>query len=134
MPSRKSRLRLYADENIPIPSITYLKAKGISIVHAFDFNFIEKPDREHLQKSKTLNRILISLDKDVKKFQGIVIQDHPGVILLTSGDITAQHLNQLLDKVVKNVTPSFVKDSLVKATISIITREKTGVTTKREMK
>lgn len=53
MSSRKSRLRLYADENIPIPSITHLKKKGISIIHAFDFKFVEKPDKDHLQKRKS---------------------------------------------------------------------------------
>lgn len=133
MSSKKSRLRLYADENIPIPSVTYLKKKGISIVHAFDFKYIEKPDKEHLRKSKSLNRVLISLDKDVKKFQGITINDHPGVILLESGDVTSPHLNLLLDKVIKHVSPAFVKDSLIRVTIDMLTQEKNGEILKKDI-
>lgn len=133
MPSKKSRLRLYADENIPIPSVTYLKSKGISIVHAFDFKFIEKPDIEHLHKSKSLNRVLISLDKDVKKLQQITIKDHPGVILIESGDITSPHLNHILNKAIKHITPDYAKDSLIRISINTISREKNGKTDKKKI-
>lgn len=131
MSSKKSRLRFYADENIPVTSVTYLKAKGISIVHAFDYGFIEKPDKEHVQKSKSLKRILISLDKDVKKFKNVFLIDHPGIILLSTGDITPNHLNKLLDKAIKYVTPSFAKNALIKITIRKITKEKDGKITKK---
>src|SRR5436305_1905862 len=131
MPSKKSRLRLYADENIPIPCITYLKAKGISIVHAFDYNLIAISDAEHLRKSKQLNRTLVSLDKDVKKFTDIVIDNHPGIILLSTGDITPPHLNKLFDKVVKHTSPSFVKNSIVRVTVNTITKKKTQIINKK---
>lgn len=133
MPSKKSRLRLYADENIPVPCVTFLKAKGISIRHAFDYKYIEVPDKEHLQKSKTLERILVSLDKDVKKFKGITIKDHPGVILLTTGNITPVHLNTLFDKVIKHLTPAFAKDSLIRITTDKIVREKDGEVTEKRI-
>ena len=130
MSSRKSRLRLYADENIPIPCVTYLKAKGIAIKHAFDFNLVAKPDKEHLQKSKNLNRVLISLDRDMNKFKGIVLHDHPGVILLSSGNITPPHLNLLLNKVIKHISPFFAKSSLIRITVDMLTQEKNGAVTK----
>ena len=133
MSSKKSRLRLYADENIPIPSVTYLKKKGISIVHAFDFKYIEKPDKEHLHKSKSLKRVLISLDKDVKKFHGVTIKNHPGVILLESGDVTASHLNLLLDKVIKHISPAFAKNSLIRITINTLTQVKKGEIVKKNI-
>jgi len=92
MPSKKLRIRLYADENIPIPSATYLKSKGISVIHAYDKNFVEKSDLFHLKQSKNLGRILISLDKDFK-----------------------------------NISGEFVKESLIKATIDKIIKEKDSV-------
>jgi len=99
MPSKKSRIRFYADENIPITTITYLKAKGVSIVHAFDYDFIAKPDKEHVQKSKALERVLVSLDK-----------------------------------VIKYVTPSFAKNSLIRATSDTLTRDRGGEIIKKVLK
>lgn len=131
MPSKKSKLHLYADECIPIPSIIYLKKKGISVVHAYDINFVKKPDIIHLKKSKQLNRILLSLDKDFKKFKEFSLQNHPGVILISTGDVTPESINKILDKSFKHVTESSAKDSLTLVTIDKIIRERDGEITKK---
>ena len=127
MSSKKSRLSLYADECIPIPSVTYLKRKGISIIHAYDINFLEQSDNLQFKKSKQLKRILISLDKDFKRFKDLSLKGHPGIILLSTGDITSGNINKILNKMLKYLTENFVKESLIKATVDKITREKNGV-------
>ena len=131
MPSRKPRIHLYADENIPIPTVIYLKSRGISVIHAYDKNFISKSDLFHLKQSKNLNRVLLSLDKDFKKFKGVRLNDHPGVILISVGNVTPNHINNVLDKILANVTEGYIKESLVKATIDKIIREKKGVITEK---
>lgn len=131
MSSKKPRVRLYADENIPIPTTIYLKSKGISVIHAYDKNFIEKPDLFHLKQSKNLARILISLDKDFKKFKGFSLKNHPGVILISVGNITPNHINIVLEKILNNISSEFVKESLIKATIDKIIKEKGNVLTEK---
>lgn len=124
MPSKKPRIRIYADENIPIPTVTHLRGKGISIQHAYDINFINKSDNSHFKKSQSLKRILLSLDKDFTKFEGAPLKNHPGVILITTGNNTPRHINRILDKILKHITPEFIKHTLVRATIDKLIREK----------
>ena len=134
MPSKKSKLRLYFDECIPVQSATYLKTKGISVQHAYDLKLIQKPDQLHLNESKKLNRVLISLDKDVKRFNSVTVSDHPGVILLSTGDITPAHINKLLDKLLKHVSPDFAKDSKIKFSLDKIIRNRKGEVTEIDIK
>ena len=131
MSSKKSRLSLYADECIPIPSVTYLKKKGISIIHAYDINFLEQSDNLQFKKSKQLKRILISLDKDFKRFKDLSLKDHPGIILLSTGDITSDNINKILNKTLKHLTENYVKESLIRATIDKIIRDKNGVVSEK---
>ena len=52
MPSKKSHIRQYADECFPVPSTTFLKALGYSVIHAYDKNLVQKDDRVHLSEAK----------------------------------------------------------------------------------
>ncbi|HSW48460.1 MAG TPA: DUF5615 family PIN-like protein [Candidatus Saccharimonadales bacterium] len=133
MPSKKSRLHIYADECIPVTSIINLKQKGVSAIHAYDINFIQKPDKIHLKKSKELNRILLSFDRDFKQFKHFPLLNHPGVILLSTGDTTPEHVNKILDKVLKHITVLFMRNSLVIVTMNKIIREKEGVKSEKNI-
>jgi predicted nuclease of predicted toxin-antitoxin system len=117
---------LYADENIAIPTVTYLKSKGVSIVHAYSIGFINKKDELHFKKSKSLNRILLSLDKDFRKFKGALMDDHPGIILVTSGSSTFEHINEILDKGLKKISSDYVRRSIIRVTMDKIVKEKDG--------
>ncbi len=127
MPSKKPRIQLYADECIPIPSITYLKQHGISIIHAYDIDFIGVSDSKHLKKSRQIKRVLLSLDKDFKKFEEASLVNHPGVILLATTDITANHINKILIKALPHITQTYAKESLMRVSVNKIIREKDGV-------
>lgn len=54
MPSKKSRLQLYADECFPVTSVTYLKSLGYSIIHAYDRKLIGKSDQGKIVNEKAL--------------------------------------------------------------------------------
>lgn len=123
MPSKKSRIYLYADENIPIPTVTHLKEKGISIVHAYDYNYVNKNDNLHYKKSKALNRVLLSLDRDFKRFKGVPMKTHPGIILITTGNNTPKHINFIIDKALKEISENAVRHSIHRATIDKITKD-----------
>ena len=126
MPSKKSRLSFYADENIAVQTVTHLKSKGISIIHAYDINFVNKKDELHFKKSKALNRVLLSLDRDFNRYKNTPLAVHPGIMLITSGSNTYEHINKILDKVFKYISHDFIKHSIVRVTMDKIVKEKNG--------
>lgn len=132
MSNDKSNLALYADECIPVTCTTHLKTHGVSVQHAFDSNFVNKADELHFKKSKKLGRILISLDKDFNKFKGVEMGSHPGIILISVGNNTPKHINNVLDKALKVLSVRYVKHSILRITIDKISKEKNGeITTKK---
>lgn len=126
MPSKKIRLKLYADENFPLGSVKYLRSIGISIIHAYSKNYIQKSDLFHLKASKTLSRILITRDRDFN-YNWTTLKNHPGVILISPGSQTSDAVNKICNKVFKRITVNFVAESLVRITTDKILRNKEGV-------
>lgn len=124
MPSKKSHLQLYADECFPVPSVTYLKSLGFSIIHAYDLKYIQKPDRLHLKKSRSLNRILITIDRDFIYYEQVALTDHPGVIVISAGSPTTTAINSICRKLLQSIGETFVKESLVKVTTKKIIKLK----------
>lgn len=133
MPSKKSKVNLYADENIPVQVVSHLKSRGISIVHCFDYHYVNKKDELHFKKSKSLKKILLSLDKDFRKYKDFPIKNHPGIILITAGNTTYDHLNKILDKVLRFISEDIVKHAILRATIDKIVKEKDGKITERNI-
>ena len=126
MPSKKSRIQLYADECFPIPTVTYLRSFGYSITHAFDKNYIQKSDRFHLLVSKKLNRILITLDRDFIYYKQTSLRDYPGVIVISVGSVTPLNINKVCRKLFKNISRDLAKGSLIKVTIDKLIKIKDG--------
>src|SRR5882672_3623133 len=124
MPSKKSHLQLYADECFPIPSVTYLKSLGYSIIHAYDLKYVKKPDRLHLKKSRSLNRVLITIDRDFIYYEQAALTDHPGVIVISAGSPTPTVVNSICKKLLKSVGETYVKESIITVTQDKITRMK----------
>src|SRR4030042_3279983 len=120
MPSKKPRIKLYADECFPVTSSLYLKSKGISIIHAYDLNLIRKSDKFHLEKSRKLSRILITLDRDFITYEKQSFKGYPGVIVISVGSATPPNVNKVLDKTLNKITTTYIKGSLVKITASKI--------------
>ena len=131
MPSKKPRIKLYADECFPVTSSLYLKSKGISIIHAYDLNLIRKSDKFHLEKSKKLYRILITLDRDFISYGKQNLKGYSGVIIISVGSATSPSVNKVLDKVLNKITTDYIKGSLVKITASKIIKIKEGKQTER---
>ena len=102
MPSKKPKLQLYADECFPVPSATYLKSLGYSIIHAYDKNFIQKTDHFHLLTSKKLNRVLITLDRDFNSYEKADLKGYPGVIIISAGSTTPLHIIKVCRKIPLN--------------------------------
>ena len=128
MPSKKSRIRLYADECFPVPSATRLKSLGYSIVHAYDKNLVQKNDRTHLAESKKLGRVLITLDRDFLYYNEVDLDNHPGVIVVSVGSTTPINVDKVCQKLLQNISEDFAKDSLLRVTVAKIVKIKKGKT------
>lgn len=127
MPSKKIRLRLYADENFPISSVTYLKSLGISIVHAYDLKLINTSDKKHIATATKLKRTIITLDRDFLYYSDIPLHSSFGAIIIATGNATPLHINTVCKKALPNISPSWVKGAYIQITVSKITRRKKGM-------
>lgn len=127
MPSKKSKLKIYADECFPVPAVTYLKSLGYSIIHAYDKNFIQKSDQFHLLTSKKLDRILITLDRDFNNYETADLKGYPGVIIISADSTTPLHIIKVCTKVLKLISENLVKESLIKVTIDKLIKIKGGI-------
>lgn len=126
MPS-KSRIQLYADECFPVPAVTYLKSLGFSIVHAYDKKYVQKSDRFHLNVSKKLKRILITLDRDFNYYEQVPLKGYPGVIIISVGSATLPSIIRVCVRMLKNIGNDYVKKSLIKVTYSKLVKIRGGV-------
>lgn len=131
MSSRKIHIKLYADEMFPITSVSYLKSKGYSVIHASDKKFLHKSDQQHLKLSKKLNMVLITLDRDFIYYDKVNLAKHPGVIVLSVSTATPPNINKLCSKLLSNLTDDFVKDSLLRVTTTKIIKTKNGRRTEK---
>ena len=126
MSSKKLRIHLYADECFPVPSVIYLKSLGYSITHAYDKNYINKPDAFHFNVSKKLERILITLDRDFLGYENISLKDHPGIIVISAGSTTPPVINNTCRKLFRYIGADYCKASLVRATANKIIKIREG--------
>ena len=126
MPSKKLQIKLYADECFPVPSVTYLKSLGYSIVHAYDLKQINKKDQIHLAVSKKLKKVLITLDRDFIYYNVANLSNHPGVIVLSVSSSTPIRVNYVCTKLLKDISENTVANSLLKVTVDKIIKIKKG--------
>lgn len=133
MPTKRHRFRFYADECIPIPTVAFLREKGLVVRHAADIDMIGKSDSYQMKVSKQLNMVLLTLDHDFKKIDSFSLTGHPGIILVQVTSFTKENINQVLDKALKNINEGYIKNSKVTVSIDQIVKEKNGVVTKREI-
>lgn len=134
MSPRKIHVKLYADEMFPMTSVVHLKSKGYSITHAADKRFLHKSDQEHLKLSKKLNMVLITLDRDFIYYDKVKLGKHPGVIVISVGSATPPNVNKICEKLLKQVSENYLKDSLVRVTMTKIIKIKNGVRTEKLFK
>jgi predicted nuclease of predicted toxin-antitoxin system len=126
MASKKTSIQLYADECFPVPSVTYLKSLGYSIIHAYDKKQVNKKDQIHLAVSKKLKRVLITLDRDFIYYKEANLATHPGVIVISVSASTPIKVNAVCAKLLKEISENMIANSLLKVTSDKIIKIKKG--------
>lgn len=128
MPSKKSRLRLYADECFPVTSVTFLKSLGYSVVHAYDLKYTGKSDQFHLKAALKLGRILITLDRDFLFYKLAPLVKHPGIVVIST-ESTPVRINTICKKVFPKISPDSIREAIYIVTFEKIIKSKHGVRT-----
>lgn len=126
MHHKRSKVLYYADECIPVPVVSHLKSRGFSIVHALDFNNLGKSDLFQSRVAQKKGRVLISLDKDFNRYKEMEMTNHPGIILITVGSVTSEHINKVLDKGLKCISRDYARESILRMSINQIVKIKLG--------
>lgn len=124
MPSKKIRIKLYADENFPVTSTTFLKSKGISIIHAYDLKLINKSDQRHIKEAKALKRTILTIDRDFLYYSLLTSKNCPGAIIISTGNATPLHINTICIKALPKISQKLAKEAFIKITTTKITIEK----------
>lgn len=120
MSSKKIRPKLYADENFPVSSATFLKSLGISIVHAYDHKMINKSDLAHIKYAAKLERTLITIDRDFLYYSAVNAKNSFGAIVISTGDATPNHISLICKKALPKISEKISKGAFIRITMSKI--------------
>jgi Domain of unknown function (DUF5615) len=80
------RARFYADENVELDLIDYLRRRGVHVDSAVELGFAPRDDRFHLQEARRRKVALLTRDTDLlehRRFQFREFRD-TGIIVLRS--------------------------------------------------
>ena len=93
-------MRFYLDENIPAPTVDYLKRRGHNVRHAaLDLGYSPRDDAFHFQEARRERRILLTTDRDFENNRLYPLHLTYGVIIIAVPDqLPYHHLNNVLDK------------------------------------
>jgi len=126
MTSKKKKLKLqfYADECFPLPSVIFLKSLGYSIRHAYELKMVQKSDKTHFDKCKLLDRVLLTVDQRLKRYENFNYENHPGVIVIKCSSTVPSNVNKHAAFVLKKITSNVVKESIINGSLDRITQRK----------
>ena len=138
---RLKKIKLYADENIPLGTTRFLKKKFNTKHAVIDYSFSGRPDSFHYQESFSQNRILLTADQDFLDNRKFPLRKTKGVIILVvPAPITHRKLNDLLKKLfpyIRLMPAETFQATKLKATpdgFAIITRGRNGKLHKKTRK
>lgn len=80
---RPGRIKLYADENVDMALIKYLRsAHMVKITTAVEMGFHRRDDKFHFQQAKKQGRFLLTCDKDFLNHSKFPFNQMVGVVIL----------------------------------------------------
>ncbi|MFZ5631941.1 MAG: DUF5615 family PIN-like protein [Bacillota bacterium] len=82
IPTNAKKLRLFADQNIPMPIILDLRSSGLLIDSVVEAGFLHHPDENIYKQAKKRNRILLTMDRDFWSDEKHSLQQTRGIIFL----------------------------------------------------
>ena len=113
------RLRLYLDENFPVPAGMFLKSEHQSVF------FTKKKDKgnsdeDQIKIATKEKRILVSLDKDFKVNDNLkgLIRKSFGVILINCSQTDSENIINIFKKYLNFINKKEIKESVCRISIN----------------
>src|SRR5579862_6761335 len=91
LPRNPSKLKLIADQNIPLDIVKDLQKNNIAINSIYDMKLEGYSDESILQIAKKIKRVLLTTDKDFWDEKKHPIQNHFGIFCVESGPQNANN-------------------------------------------
>ena len=115
------RLKLYLDENFPVPAGMFLKENRHSVKFTEKFSK-GKPDIYQVKAATKQKRILVSLDKDFKINESLtgVINKSFGVILIVCSQTDSENIIRILKKQMNFLNPKLIKGKVCRVSFDKI--------------
>ncbi len=99
-------MKFLLDMPVPPGLVDWLAGRGHEAVHASALGLGQASDRDLLARAKDEGRILITADTDFPQLLALSQADMPGVILFRPGNYGREELEQLMDRVLRQVLES----------------------------
>ncbi|MBA3070670.1 MAG: hypothetical protein FP829_00595 [Nitrospirae bacterium] len=93
--------------------VKWLNEKGYDAVHASDIGLFKTKDKEILNEARRQGRIIITADLDFPQLLAMSRAKDPGIILFRWGNYNEQEMRELLKRVLDNIKPEKIPDSIV---------------------
>lgn len=100
LPKNPSKLKLLADQNIPLEIVEDLKMNHFAIKSIYEINMQGHPDENILLSAKKLNRVLLTTDKDFWDERKHPIQKHFGVFCIESGPQQTENIYRSIAQII----------------------------------
>lgn len=114
---------------LSITSVLYLKGRGYSIQHVYTLGFEYQSDKVHFEKSRSLKRVLLTLDQRIRRYENFNYKDHPGVVVIKASSTMPRIVNEQTAFVLKRLTEHNVKEALVYGSKDRITQKRGEIIT-----
>lgn len=97
-------MRLLADQDVYQVTVEWLRERGHDVVTARELNMQRASDRELLDKAQSLNRVMLTRDKDFGTLVFLRRQTGSGVILLRMTPATMNEVHGALHELLQTLS------------------------------
>jgi len=81
-PDYPGKIKLYADENIKLDMVEFLRERGVNIQHATEVGLSKRSDRDHFRYARKVNRWLLTTDRDYLDHVKYPFEQTKGIIVV----------------------------------------------------
>lgn len=96
-------MRFLADQDVYQITVEWLRERGHDVVTARELNMQRASDRELLNKARSLNRVMLTRDKDFGTLVFLRQQKGTGVMLLRMTPATMDEVHETLHELLRTV-------------------------------
>jgi predicted nuclease of predicted toxin-antitoxin system len=106
-------MRLFADENILVPTISFLRDLGHDVRGVEDVDLGSAPDEAIFAHARQHGRVLLTYNEDFVDLRELVGVQHPGIIRLRIRNQRAWHVHPILQAALEHLVATDMKNTLV---------------------